>query len=357
MKIAHIILTSQNGGAERVFIDYLKILKKIGHQNYFIVKNDAPYFDIIKDIAVDHLKISNHFGYHDFIAIKKIKNFVEKNNIEVVVAHAGRSIALVHKALKSIKSRKVILVAVNHSNNIKRSLLADIIISVNREIFYKTIDAKRTIEDSFILSNAIDISDINPPVKNKNLADQKIITIGIIGRLVKAKGFDIVIKSLSKINSSSNIKFILKIAGDGEEKNNLKNLVKSLNLAESVEFLGWVENQQDFFSNIDIFILPSLAETFGLVLLEAMKYGVPIITTNCDGPKEILKPDIDCLMLDLNDKNHDLPSQITTAIIKLINDKDLANNLIENAFIRLQKRYSFDILEKNLADLFKIEKL
>jgi len=357
MKIAHMILTSQNGGAEKVFIDYLKILKKIGHQNYFIIKNDAPYFKNIQNDGIDYLKISNNFGYHDFWAIKKIKNFIEKNNIEIVISHAGKSMVLARKAIKSIKSRKVILVAVNHSNNIKRSLLADIIISVNREIFYKTIDAKRTIENSFILSNAIDISDVNLVSKTLELSNKKIIKIGIIGRMVKAKGFDNVIKSLTILNQSSKIKFLLKIAGNGEEKNNLYNLVKSLNLVDSVEFLGWVENQQEFFNNIDIFILPSLIETFGLVLLESMKYRIPIITTNCDGPKEILQNEHDCLMLDLANKNQDLPNQIASAILKLINDKDLANKLVENAFNRLQKRYSMEILERNLADLFKIEKL
>jgi glycosyltransferase involved in cell wall biosynthesis len=96
---------------------------------------------------------------------------------------------------------------------------------------------------------------------------------------------------------------------------------------------------------------------FGLVLLESMKYRIPIITTNCDGPKEILQNEHDCLMLDLANKNQDLPNQIASAILKLINDKDLANELVENAFNRLQKRYSMEILERNLADLFKIEKL
>ena len=357
MKIAHIILTSKNGGAEKVFVDYLKILKKIGHQNYFIVKNDAPYFEKIKNEAIDYLRVSNNFGYHDFWAVKKIKNFIEKNNIEIVIAHAGKSMVLARKAIKSIKSRKVILVAVNHSNNIKRSLLADIIISINREIFFKTIDAKRTVENSFILSNAIDISDAKKSPKIIDLQNKKIIKIGIIGRMVKVKGFENVIKAIAILKKTSNINFILKIAGSGEELNNLKDLTKNLQLENSIEFLGWVDNSIDFFNNIDIFILSSLIETFGLVLLESMKYRVPIITTNCDGPKEILQNEHDCLMLDLANKNIDLPNQIARAILKLINDKDLINKLVENAFNRLQIRYSMEILERNLADLFKIEKL
>lgn len=357
MKIAHMILTSQNGGAEKVFVDYFKILKKIGHQNYFIIKNDAPYYDKIKDDGICHLKISNNFGYHDIWAVKKIKNFIENNDIEIVIAHGGRSMALAYKAIKTIKNRRVILVAVNHSYNVKRSLLADIIISVNREIFYKTIDAKRTVENSFILSNAIDISAENLVPKTLDLTTKKIVKIGIIGRMEKNKGFDNVIKSLAILNKSSQIKFILKIAGSGEELNKLKKLSKDMQLEDSIEFLGWIENSKEFYNNIDIFILSSFSETFGLVLLEAMKYRVPIISTNCDGPKEILQNDHDCLMLDLNDKKIDLPTQIASAVIKLTNDNQFTNQLVNNAFTRLQKRYSMEILERNLADLFKVEKL
>jgi len=175
--------------------------------------------------------------------------------------------------------------------------------------------------------------------------------------MVKVKGFENVIKAIAILKKTSNINFILKIAGSGEELNNLKDLTKNLQLENSIEFLGWVDNSIDFFNNIDIFILSSLIETFGLVLLESMKYRVPIITTNCDGPKEILQNEHDCLMLDLANKNIDLPNQIARAILKLINDKDLINKLVENAFNRLQIRYSMEILERNLADLFKIEKL
>lgn len=354
MKILHIILTSQNGGAEKVFIDYARILGKVDHQNYAIVKNDAPYSSEIKNITLDCLETSNKLGYFDFVAVDNIKKFIIKNNIEIVIAHAGRAIFLSYKAINKIKNRKIILVAVNHSNNIKRSLLADIIVSVNREIFYKTIDAKRTPENSFILYNGIETKDsakLKEPIK---ISSKSQIVIGVIGRFHNAKGIDNLIRAIQIYKTKYNKKIKLKIAGDGEESKNLKRLVKDLKLENEVEFLGWVKNIDNFFQQIDIFVLPSKSETFGLVILEAMKNHTPIIVTNCDGPREILRPDVDCLMLDLKAKDP-IENQISNAINKLTNDDELANNLVKKAFERLESRFSFKVLERNLLDLFKLK--
>lgn len=354
MKIAHIILTSQNGGAEKVFIDYAKILCKVGHENFAIVKNDAPYFQDIKNIVNDCTATPNKFGYYDLFAINNIKNFLIKNNIEIVVAHAGKAIYMAYKAINKIKNRKIILVAINHSYNIKRSLLADIIVSVNREIFYKTIDAKRTIENSFILYNGIELNGSFKPQNSIKISSKNEIVVGVIGRFEKGKNFDKAIKMISFFNNNFSKKIKLKIAGDGQENNNLIKLVKNLRLENNVEFVGWVSNINNFFNQIDIFILPSQSETFGLVILEAMKNHKPIIATNCDGPREILRPNLDCLMVDLK-SSEPIENQIAIAINKLINDDELVNNMVKNAFERLENRFSYEILERNLAELFKIK--
>ena len=354
MKIAHIILTSQNGGAEKVFIDYIGVLKNIGHENFAIIKNDAPYFSKLENLQIKTQKIVNKFGYYDFLASKKIKDFIEENKIDIVIAHAGKSMVLAYKALKKITNKKVILVAVNHSYNIKRSLCADIIFSVNKEIFFKTIDKKRAPENSFIINNAIDLEGFEPNFPENNFVEKSPIILGVIGRFHKAKGFDSAIDALKILQKNSSQKIILKIAGTGEELANLQKKVKDLSLENNIEFLGWIADSKDFFSQIDIFILPSKIETFGLVILEAMKYGKPIIATNCDGPREILRHEIDGLLIDLK-SSETVPSQIAKAVEKLISDEKLANNLVKNSYQRLKSRFTFEILQGLLGEIFKMK--
>lgn len=352
MRIAHIILTSQNGGAEQVFVDYVRILKKIGHHNFTIIKNNAPYANQLENNSEEILKISNNFGYHDIFAIEKIKKFLIKNQIDIVIAHAGRAMVLANKAIKKIPSKILILVAVNHSNNVKRSLCADLILSINKEIFFKTIDLKRTPENSLILYNGIEVPSLTEFPKT-NFINQEIINLGVIGRGIKIKGFDFAIKALRILKDKiPEKKFRLFIAGDGEEMPNLKGLARSLNLENEVIFLGWVHNKNDFYEKIDIFILPSRIETFGLVILEAMKNFKPIIATKCDGPIEILRDNVDGFLVDL--KNPDsIPKNIAKNVEKIISDDEASSLMIQSAFIRLDLRYSFKTLEKNLAEIFK----
>jgi glycosyltransferase involved in cell wall biosynthesis len=357
MNILHIIVSSIHGGAEKVFVDYIKILKKLGHKNYAVIKSNAPYENKIQDDVENIFKINNYFGHYDIFAINKIFKSIKKNHhkIDVVVAHSSKAISLSCKALKKIKTQKIVLVAVNHSNNVKRSLMADLILSVNRQIFYKTIDLKRTPENSLIMYNAIEIDEnLKPNLEKYNFKNKPQITLGVIGRMHKIKAFDLAIDILDKLNKSSNYNFILKIAGSGEEKENLIQQVKQLKLNDKVEFLGWVEDSKDFFAKIDIFLLPSSIETFGLVILESMKNFVPVIATKCHGPEEIIRENIDGLLIENKHKNrHEIIDEFAKNIVKIIENEDLSKSLVSNAYNRLLSRFSYKILEKNLSDIFK----
>jgi len=364
MKIASIILTSLNGGAEQVFIDYIKIFKNLNHQNFAIVKNDAPYAHKAQLHCEKILPIKNNFGYYDLLAINKVKNFIEINQIDCVVAHAGRAMFIASKAIAKIKNRKILLVAINHSNNVKRSIGADIILSVNKKIFYKTIDAMQDPKKSFIVHNALDLTNHVENNNKINLSNKDEIIIGVIGRMHKYKGFKraILLIDFLKNNYLKNLtkdevdekfkrkKFILKIAGIGEEESKLKKMVKDLSLEFDVKFLGWI-NKEDFFNKIDIFLLTSNVETFGLVTLEAMKYKKPIISTNTDGSLEIIRDGVDGLIVD-NNSTEDIELQFARAIQKICEDDNFSNQMVNNAYQRLLEKFTFNNLQNNLKEIF-----
>ncbi len=359
MKIANIILTSLNGGAEQVFIDYMKIFEQLKHRNFAIIKNDAPYADKAKLNSEKTLLIKNNFGYYDFFAIKSVKFFLESNEIDYVVAHGGRAMVIASKAIAKIKNRKILLIAVNHSNNVKRSIGADIILSINKQIFYKTIDCGKNPQESFVVSNALDLTDYvanNQPI---SLENKDVIVIGVIGRMHEIKEFKraILVIDCIKKNLKSGIfseefcrkKFILKIAGTGEEEKNLRNLVKELSLEDDIEFLGWID-KKDFFNKIDIFLLTSRIETFGLVTLEAMKYKKPIISTDTDGSLEIIRNEIDGLLVH-NNSTEAIELQFARAIQKICEDDSFSNKLINNANQRLLEKFSFTNLKNVLIEI------
>ena len=352
MKIVNIILTSQNGGAEQVFIDYLRILKfQLGHEVLAITKNDAPYADELARLDISVKKIKNNFGYYDIFAINQIKEILQEFNVDAVIAHAGRSMVLVRKAIKKIKNKKIIEVAVNHSMNVKRSIGADVVISINRPMFYRTIDCGQDEQKSFVVPNATDLSDANFFNPKINWQEKETIIIGCIGRFDKVKGFCFAIKAIKLLKNYPNKKFKLRLAGRGPYEAYLRGLVKELQIEDKVEFVGWIGDKKKFFDSLDIFMLTSQRETFGLVILEAMKFGKPIISCNAAGPKEILRNEVDGLLIDI-EPSQNVEYRIVEAIERLVNDSELTNKMVENSFFRLKERFSFEALNVRLKEIF-----
>ncbi len=349
MRIVNIILTSQNGGAEQVFFDYISVLKSLNHQVLAITKEDAPYAKDVLDLGVEVKKIKNSFGDHDFLAVKKIKQILNDFKADAVIAHIGRSMVLTRKAIKQIKDKKIFLVAVNHSMNVKRSIGADLVFSVNKEIFYRTFELRQPHDKTFVISNAIDISDSIEEVDELDLARKSKITIGAMSRLDDKKGVDYLVRAIEKLRNFDQ-KITLKIAGEGFFKKDLENLVNDLKINDRVEFCGWIKDKKAFFKSIDIFCLTSTEETFGLVLLEAMKYRKPIIATSTHGAKEVIRDEIDGLLIDLNPRNS-LDKNIAKAIKKMVENKELQNSLVENSYIRLKENFSYDSLKKNMKEI------
>jgi len=111
-----------------------------------------------------------------------------------------------------------------------------------------------------------------------------------VGRLVEKKGCDILIKAFNHVTRHCSGKVVLWIVGDGDEKQTLKELVKDLGLSATVRFFGARSNEHlpDFYAGADLFVLPTLEEGQGVVLLEAMAGGVPIIASQVGGVEEVI---------------------------------------------------------------------
>ena len=119
--------------------------------------------------------------------------------------------------------------------------------------------------------------------KKKN---NKQINILTVGSLVKGKGVDTMIKALSLLNTKN---FIFTVAGDGEERENLKKLIKKYKLTNKVNLIGWCKNVEKLYKRSDLFIHASHQEGFPNSIVEALNFNLPVIASNCKGgTQEIL---------------------------------------------------------------------
>ncbi|MCH7851064.1 MAG: glycosyltransferase family 4 protein [Nanoarchaeota archaeon] len=181
--------------------------------------------------------------------------------------------------------------------------------------------------------------------KKMGLETSNIYLIGI-GRIVKRKGFDFLIRTLAKLN---NKKVHVLIIGDGPEKENLINLSKELGVRNKVHFLGFVSEEKKFqyLSNSDIFILSSVHEGFGIVVQEAMQVGLPIIATDNGGQVDFVKNNENGYLVKFGDEK-----AMKNAIEKLNKSEALRDKISKNNKKKI-KEFSLGKIIKTYLEVLK----
>lgn len=108
-----------------------------------------------------------------------------------------------------------------------------------------------------------------------------------VGTLKKVKRYDLLIEAFSKLPRDLNA--TLAIVGEGAERRRLMRLAESLNISDKVLMPGYIEDPGSWYAHADVFALSSEYEGFGNVIVEALEYGLPVVSTDCPyGPSEIL---------------------------------------------------------------------
>ena len=232
-----------------------------------------------------------------FCAYLLLKNF----NYEkvTVVSFQSNILAII---MSKILNYKVIIRSNQSPNNyalnfMKKKIMgfffkrADKII-VNSKDFKKEFKKFFNLE-TFVIYNLIEkVSDLkkysNRKVNGYFFSDsKKIINILSIGRLVLQKDQLTILKALNLIKNRVKFKFCL--IGKGSEYKNLIKFIKENNLNNEIKILNFKNNVYPYYLKADVFVLSSLYEGLPNALIEALTFGIPIISTNCKtGPKEIL---------------------------------------------------------------------
>lgn len=126
-------------------------------------------------------------------------------------------------------------------------------------------------------------------------------TIVAMGRLVKQKGFDILLEAF-RLCSDCHPQWSLYILGEGDERETLEAMAETLKLQERVKFLGLVKDPSLVLRDADMFVMSSRFEGFPLALIEAMACGLPVISTDCPtGPSEIIRNGVDGILVPAED--------------------------------------------------------
>ena len=112
-----------------------------------------------------------------------------------------------------------------------------------------------------------------------------------VGSLKEVKDFSTLLRAFSRFRTTVEAKLL--ILGEGPERAQLESLARTLGIADDIEMPGFTPHLDIFYEQADLFVLSSLSEGFGNVLVEAMRAGLPVVSTDCEaGPREILSPEL-----------------------------------------------------------------
>lgn len=192
---------------------------------------------------------------------------------------------------------------------------------------------------------------VNQSSKINHQPPNKVI-IGSVGRLNTEKGMNYLIKAFKNIFRKYP-DAQLQIAGSGPEEESLKNLVKDLNIENSVKFLGYIpdEKMAEFYNNIDIFALtPIRRESFGIAVAEAGACEKPVVVTNISGLMEVVESNKTGLIVE--SKNI---KAIAFALIKLIEDNNLRIEFGKNARKRVLENFTEEKMINEFEKIFIYE--
>ena len=206
------------------------------------------------------------------------------------------------------------------------------------------------------LHNRLDVSAVEAEIIPRDAARETLglphdsLVIGNVGRLHPDKDQATLLAGFAKALPNLPEGVLLAIAGSGPLENSLKEQTISLGIANRVRFLGQVPNVRRLFSAFDLFVLSSDHEPFGMVLLEAMAAGVPVIATDCGGAPEVIA-DRNALF-NLGD-SQGLARQLIAFCNLPASDRSMR---IRNARERLSEAFSDTSAAKRFFSLSMVEK-
>lgn len=345
-------------------IPYIKWLIENGHEIHVAANGEEVVEGVSRQFNVNIQR--SPYRLENINAYRQLKNIIEQEKYDIVHCHTPMGGILGRLASNDVRKKGTKVIYTCHGFHfckggpIKNWILyypvekfmaryTDIIITINKED-YRVAEKYNIKKKYYIPGIGLDIKRFKSNQESYNAKDKR-AEIGVekdktlivsVGDLTKRKNHKIVIEALADLKE---LEFKYVICGKGVEESNLKAIVKKLNMEDRVIFLGYRTDIKEILRVADVFVFPSLWEGLGIAGIEAMAMGVPVIASNRHGIKDYAIHNKTALLCNPNSSK-----EFSTAIERIMTDKQLASELISNS---MEKINEFD-LTNSLREIVKI---
>lgn len=339
-------------------IRWVNELSNRGHDVHLIsLPNHTGDIDkISSNVKCYGLKFGGNIGY--YLNVIQVKSIINKIDPDIINAHYASG----YGTLARIAKCTPLVLSVWGSDVYDFPYQS----SIKKKIVQKNLEYATTIASTSecmaaqvnsLLSENIRNIKITPfgvdtsLYKEKLINNNEIIKIGVIKSLSKRYRISDIIYAMEIIHDKYGSKVVLEIYGDGSERENLENLSKKLKLDTVVRFNGKVPNElvPDILNKLDIFVVSSNHESFGVAVVEAMAAQIPVVASDVDGFREVLGTSNAGFLIDVGNFE-----AMAKKISILIEDSELRARMGEKGYNNVRANYEW---EKNVDTMENIYNL
>ncbi len=338
---------------------WVNALSKNGHEIHLIFNADhAPKtVEISPSVQIHALKHTGFKGY--YLNARELKKIVEQLRPDVINVHYASGygtlvrIAKLQHVLLSVWGSDVYQFP--YESKLKKAILTknlnyvDEIASTSyamREQTKKFLKKKKEIE---ITPFGVDMN----VFKHIPKIEKNSFTFGIVKLLTPIYGVDIVISAFelfcSKISEKEKKHVYLEIYGDGESKTQLETFARDTTVSKQIKFKGYIVNSKvpEALNKMDVCLLGSIQESFGVSVIEAMSCGIPVIATDTEGFKEVLPSGKAGYIVPVGDA-----SSMAEKMLTLYRNPELRLEMGNNGIECVRKKYDWEKNVKRMEEIY-----
>ena len=348
IRVMHVVLTMGNGGLENVVLNLCRSIKNPEiEQLVCCLEAEGPLVQFLEELGVPVFFLGKKPGI-DFLLPLKLARLFRRQKIDVV--HSHDTGANVYGGLGGLFARVKSVVKTEHGgiNLVTSSLLKfdtwlsnrlDKVISVSTYLKNQMVQQGVNPKKIIVIPNGIEVEKFQQTIDSVQTRkefgfEEGDTVIYTVGRFVPLKNTQLLIKVAPKILAEfPQVKFA--IIGFGPLEDDLKKMVAEANIQESVKFLGNRTDLPKILPALDIFVLCSRLEGLGLVILEAMAAGKPVIATRVGGIPEIVKDKQNGLLFTTDNEE-----ELIAAIKAYLNQPELRKKLAAAGEITVNSRFT-----------------
>lgn len=278
-----------------------------------------------------------------------------------LAAYAGRALSSVYEiplvstihATEHGRNRGLYNRTQHEINEIERNLAAEASHVICCSRFMKNEIIRQfglSAEGISVIPNGVDLDQLQDvPYQPGIIIPEGVWPVVFLGRLVPEKGVDCLIRAFSRLSADYTC-LRLYVCGKGPERDRLEKLGQELGIGEKIEFTGFIErtDRNYLYSRACIAVFPSIYEPFGIVALEAMAAGTPVIASDTGGLAEIIENRQNGLLFPPGDDK-----SLAAAIAELLDDPDQTDGMRFKAKNRVREEYDWTCLASATLNVYK----